>query len=142
MTWLHSNHPQLFRIGIAKYLDANGVTLPKNSKFRAQVQKMNVPKVSISSAESSEEQQQPESKDRGRQEALEEDEEETTRPEEQSSSILPSQRIASPNTRKNKFSSAITFSQESSASSPASKLSRISSLVEDDEAEMDFTFYH
>jgi hypothetical protein len=45
MTWLFEHQPQLFRTGIAKYLDANGITLPENSKFRQQVQKMNIPKV-------------------------------------------------------------------------------------------------
>jgi len=57
MTWLYENHPQLFRIGIAKYLDANGISLPPNSKFREQMDKMNVPKVAISGESSSIEQQ-------------------------------------------------------------------------------------
>lgn len=140
MSWLYQNHPQLFQIGIAKYLDANGITLPEKSKFREQVQKMNVPKVVISSQESADLQEKDplisdaEENKPGplSQELLQQS---RNNNEEISSGGGPNERILNPKGRRNKFSSAITFSSPSAAD-------KFNNPIEDDEAEMDFKFYH
>jgi len=159
--WLYRAYPQLFNKGVQKYLEANGISLPLGSRFRNQVNAMNVPKVVTSSKEgTSSEESDGHSVSSGpskssRIDPEEESLHENLKTSDNEDSVMTTPvKILTTNSRRNKFGSDSSYSvqkqtrrKSSSGSSGTTSLfghpQRVSHTalpeeVEDDEAESDF----